>query len=456
MASSHPEDDVSGGEYDVNNQTEDPNNEHTFPKDYCTNDVHMHHEPRGREDYENGPTTQNDYVTEHVPTADDVNWPLRAADDVTGPVQTADDLRGSRQTVQGVKTVTGSMNVGQNVNVKSKDTHHYDQRVRNTLVQQYQGPVYFINNTQDQTETRHEVREERTDTALPATNRQLEENVSERKDRRRRVIMFLVLCLLVLAFAAGYHFNPFLTSTSRQNDTEEEEGVSRHVSGVMATSENVKEDQHDVRAQQSSNFQMSGKLETPKEANQVPRWFTEQTQLCFQWDGDGDQCGGGAARLLCAVPNTMTPCYLDDTHWRPGGCQMQWGIKAWGNPAWFNQVQICFRWYPDGDKGQCGEGVDRELCAPVNEYTPFYLDDTDWRRGGCQMSWRLLVPDTAPEWLKDVRLCFQWFPGGDAGQCGDGADRLLCARANQWTAYYRDDTDYRSGGCKMQWGLMLN
>ena len=55
--------------------------------------------------------------------------------------------------------------------------------------------------------------------------------------------------------------------------------------------------------------------------------------------------------------------------------------------------------------------------------------------------------------MRSVRLCYNWYPDGDGGQCGGGAQRLLCALADQWTSYYRDDTDGRAGGCQMRWGL---
>ena len=32
------------------------------------------------------------------------------------------------------------------------------------------------------------------------------------------------------------------------------------------------------------------------------QWFKDNVQICYRWyaDGDGGQCGGGAAQLLCA------------------------------------------------------------------------------------------------------------------------------------------------------------
>ncbi|XP_013787111.1 perivitellin-2 67 kDa subunit-like [Limulus polyphemus] len=189
----------------------------------------------------------------------------------------------------------------------------------------------------------------------------------------------------------------------------------------------------------------------------VPSWFIDKTMLCYRWypDGDGGQCGGGASRLLCAKPGDMTNYYRDDTDKRGGGCRMSWSITTSGEPSWFRQVKICYRWYPDGDGGQCGGGVGRQLCASVKKWTTYYRDDTDRRGGGCQMSWMLQIPDSAPLWLKNAKLCYYWYADGDGGQCGGGVDQHLCAVANSWTTYYRDDTDRRSGGCQMSWGIKL-
>merc|ERR550532_2205061 len=82
-----------------------------------------------------------------------------------------------------------------------------------------------------------------------------------------------------------------------------------------------------------------------------------------------------------------------------------------------------------------------------------YRDDSDKRSGGCQESWMLKVPTDAPVWLLNTQLCFNWCADGDGGQCGGGANTLLCARANTWTSYYRDDSDHGGGGCQMRWSL---
>ena len=124
---------------------------------------------------------------------------------------------------------------------------------------------------------------------------------------------------------------------------------------------------------------------------------------------------------------------------------------------WFKEnVEICYRWYADGNGGQCGlEASEDIVCAHVGSFTAEYRDDTDDRGGGCRMSWFLLVPDDAPRWIHYVQLCFIWYPDGDGGQCGAGEGRELCAYSNDWTTYYRDDTDNRGGGCRMSWELRV-
>ena len=189
----------------------------------------------------------------------------------------------------------------------------------------------------------------------------------------------------------------------------------------------------------------------------VPSWFY-QTQLCYQWRPDGSgvgQCGAGEPRKLCSHVGRNTQYYRDDTDRRSGGCRMQWGIISPNAQPWFRSVKICYRWYADGDGGQCGGGAPKLLCANVGSFTQEYRDDTDSRSGGCRMSWMLSIPSSSPYWLTRARLCYDWYPEGDGGQCGGGAARKLCATANSWTGYYRDDTDRRSGGCRMSWGLYL-
>ena len=59
-----------------------------------------------------------------------------------------------------------------------------------------------------------------------------------------------------------------------------------------------------------------------------------------------------------------------------------------------------------------------------------------------------------PEWFSTyTQLCYKWRADGNPGQCGDGVPHELCAHVGSPTAVYRDDTDGRGGGCRMQWGI---
>jgi len=128
---------------------------------------------------------------------------------------------------------------------------------------------------------------------------------------------------------------------------------------------------------------------------------------------------------------------------------MKWGIISPNSPHWFKQMQLRFRWYADSNWGQCGDNSGRgEVCASVGSFTPFYRDNTDRRPGGCQMSWMLKVPSPAPSLMLTSKLCYKWYADGDGGQCGHHSNEY-CAVTNQWTAYYRDDTDRQPGGGQM-------
>ena len=64
------------------------------------------------------------------------------------------------------------------------------------------------------------------------------------------------------------------------------------------------------------------------------------------------------------------------------------------------------------------------------------------------------IPAPAPTWFtRDTQLCYKWRPVGKGGQCGAGEPQELCAYVGSSTQYYRDDTDYRGDGCRMQWSI---
>lgn len=80
---------------------------------------------------------------------------------------------------------------------------------------------------------------------------------------------------------------------------------------------------------------------------------------------------------------------------------------------WVKDVQICFKWSADGDPGQCNGEQNRETCSSYNFATNWYFDDTDNRSGGCNLSWKITIPNQAPNWAKTLKLCFFMFSDGD-------------------------------------------
>lgn len=201
----------------------------------------------------------------------------------------------------------------------------------------------------------------------------------------------------------------------------------------------------------------------------VPEWFKKNVQVCFEWAPqpgflhDGNQCAQnqrGLPRKLCAKVGEFTREYLDETDLRIGGCLYSWRLEIVGKPkeripSYFTETQVCHRWHAQGDTHQCGfnrrDGVN---CAKVGQSTRQYLDDTDWRPGGCEMSWMIQTPSNAPMWLKNLQMCFKWRATGDRQQCGNnGVPGTICTNSNQWTRAYNDDSSARPGGCMMSWGL---
>ena len=62
--------------------------------------------------------------------------------------------------------------------------------------------------------------------------------------------------------------------------------------------------------------------------------------------------------------------------------------------------------------------------------------------------------------LPSCQICFRYAADGDSGQCNSGpwdgtnpGNGTICAPIDSWTSRYRDDSDNRSGGCRMQWKM---
>ena len=153
-------------------------------------------------------------------------------------------------------------------------------------------------------------------------------------------------------------------------------------------------------------------------------WWMNQVQLCFQLNvpsgADPMQCNRGISlasdyKLRKSYPNDYTQCtpvnqihtvkfYKDSTDDRPGGCEMAWSLRAPQDaPIWFRNLHFCmeFGLYNNPHFSECGANLNNihRLCAPVNQYTNKYLDNTgvEWihtydNARGCSMKWVLKEP----------------------------------------------------------------
>ncbi|MBU2104084.1 hypothetical protein KJ848_01635 [Patescibacteria group bacterium] len=70
-------------------------------------------------------------------------------------------------------------------------------------------------------------------------------------------------------------------------------------------------------------------------------------------------------------------------------------ITEWPVASPMASCQLCVSIVPDTGNDnskarQCGTGAASQvLCAPLDQWTTPYRDDTDDRKGGCQMQWKL-------------------------------------------------------------------
>ena len=126
-------------------------------------------------------------------------------------------------------------------------------------------------------------------------------------------------------------------------------------------------------------------------------------------------------------------------------------------PNWWPGTQICFRYHNDVPGGFCSG--QNPTCAPVNEFTSLYQD---WSRkkGGCHMSWGLFNVAKTEQWFSNsVKLCLKFEATGDSQQCGNGTLAMrkeICVDFNEYSPAYHDQTDFRTGGCKLAWKVDIS
>ena len=106
------------------------------------------------------------------------------------------------------------------------------------------------------------------------------------------------------------------------------------------------------------------------------------------------------ASLLSQASLLSKPIIPDHEAVATLGSQVRYQLQP---PTWWPESQFCYRYYADGDGGQC-TGPRSPLCASPDHYTVYYRDDTDGRAGGCQMSWGIMAPPVIDPWFDNVQV----------------------------------------------------
>ena len=174
----------------------------------------------------------------------------------------------------------------------------------------------------------------------------------------------------------------------------------------------------------------------------VPVWFTITTQLCYKWSPlrHNGTCDVTAAQTLCALPGAVTPISRDEVDGNSNGCRTHWSIQAEDFEPWFGEIRVCYCRHSARGNGECARGRDNVLCVAVGQYSTAFKDASSGCGYGCQLSWSLSVPDSAPAWIRVVQLCFSWYADGDCIKCGESNEKRMCAKVDDWTSYYQAPT----------------
>ena len=191
-----------------------------------------------------------------------------------------------------------------------------------------------------------------------------------------------------------------------------------------------------------------------------------QFRICFQEIEGSSQCQ--ETRASCSEWSvdasvedigTWTARFRDDTDNRGGGCKYQWKLEqrdsklSYSSQTSGSKYRICFK-EVEGSS-QC-QGT-RDTCSGWNDaeaWTAWFRDDTDNRGGGCKYHWMIdqIEDPYAPE-IEECRICFQEIEGSSQCQGTRNTCTGWSKSSPAWTAWFRDDTDDRSGGCKYQWKI---
>ncbi|MDX3752457.1 hypothetical protein [Streptomyces sp. AK08-02] len=105
--------------------------------------------------------------------------------------------------------------------------------------------------------------------------------------------------------------------------------------------------------------------------------------------------------------------------------------------------------------GDAGQcgGLAGEQWGRNPDFTRAIRFDTDNRSGGCQLSFGIFDPDNTLSGAS-VSYAFRATAGGDAGQCGNpGTFQMPIQRFKTFGSQVRVDTDGRPGGCNLTFAV---
>ncbi|XP_063717856.1 uncharacterized protein LOC134844959 [Symsagittifera roscoffensis] len=179
---------------------------------------------------------------------------------------------------------------------------------------------------------------------------------------------------------------------------------------------------------------------------EIPAWF-RATSICYKFYEVVKKGNMTEVTQSCAPVNQVTDVFEDWSGGRsPGGYEIAWGV--FNNASiptldynWFSQLQLCFKYIPAGDRAQCGDGFEKELCSSLNEFLPYYYDGTDSRSGGCVLSWKLTTPSMVgiPTWFLNAKICY-FILTLNQERRDDVQFYKRCAVMNNYTPYLSDYT----------------
>jgi hypothetical protein len=108
---------------------------------------------------------------------------------------------------------------------------------------------------------------------------------------------------------------------------------------------------------------------------------------------------------------------------------------------------------PGGDAGQCGNPTSASQWAQSPDWTAPIRIDTDGRSGGCELSFGIYDPSS--QVTGDVDYTWQVSPGGDGNQCDQQGTYGVPVNTvfEQFGQLITDDTDNRSGYCNLTFSV---